>query len=54
MTKDTENGWSRGFGFVSFSSSEEADEAIKNLNGSWIAGKQMKVEKTRSDLEQLQ
>eukprot|EP00299_Pterocystis_sp_00344_P013861 c6834_g1_i1.p1 GENE.c6834_g1_i1~~c6834_g1_i1.p1 ORF type:complete len:110 (-),score=16.50 c6834_g1_i1:19-348(-) len=53
MTKDPETGWSRGFGFVSFSCSEEADVAIKHLNGTWVFGKQLKVEKTRSDLEKL-
>lgn len=33
---DRESGRSRGFGFVSFTSSEEANEAISNMDGKVI------------------
>lgn len=46
---DRESGMSRGFGFVSFAKPEEADEAIKRLNGTIVAGRSIKVEKTRED-----
>ena len=46
MTIDKENGWSKGFGFVSFATVEEADVAIAALNGQHVAGREMKVEKT--------
>ena len=46
MTIDKENGWSKGFGFVSFSMVEEADAALHAVHGSWMAGREMKVEKT--------
>ena len=46
MTIDKENGWSKGFGFVSFATVEEADAALVAVHGSWMAGREMKVEKT--------
>ena len=46
MTIDRENGWSKGFGFVSYATVEEADAAIRGLNGTVVAGKLMKVERT--------
>ena len=46
MTIDKENGWSKGFGFVSYATVEEADAAIAAVHGSWVAGREMKVEKT--------
>ena len=49
MTIDRENGWSKGFGFVSFSTVEEADAAMKALNGQVLAGKEMKVERTHDN-----
>jgi len=49
MTIDKETGWSKGFGFVSFSTVEEADAAVAQVHGSWMAGREMKVEKTRED-----
>ena len=47
MTIDKETGWSKGFGFVSFASVQEADAALAQVHGSWMAGREMKVEKTR-------
>jgi len=49
LAVDPESGWSKGYGFVSYTSAEMADIAIENMNGSWLAGKQMKVEKTKED-----
>ena len=43
MTIDKENGWSKGFGFVSFATVEEADAAMMAVHGSWMAGREMKV-----------
>ena len=49
MTIDKETGWSKGFGFVSFSMVQEADMALQAIHGSWMAGREMKVEKTRDN-----
>ena len=49
MTLDKETGWSKGFGFVSFASVAEADAALAGLHGSWVDGREMKVEKTKED-----
>ena len=49
MTIDKETGWSKGSGFVSFSQVHEADAALAAVHGSWMAGREMKVEKTRED-----
>ena len=49
MTTDPATGWSKGFGFLSFDQVESADQAIASMNGSWLAGKQMKLEKTKED-----
>jgi len=46
---DKETGWSKGFGFVSFSTTQEADAALGAVHASWMAGREMKVEKTRED-----
>lgn len=43
MSIDNSTGWSKGFGFVSFSEVSMADAAIAAMNGSWLAGKQMKA-----------
>lgn len=49
MTVDKATGMSKGFGFVSLSTVEEADAAIAGLNGAWVAGREMRVEKTKED-----
>jgi len=48
MTIDKENGWSKGFGFVSYGTPEEADAAMAAVHGAWMAGREMKVEKTHN------
>ena len=40
---DRETGRSRGFGFVEMSSDEEAQEAISQLDGTKIGGRQVNV-----------
>lgn len=35
-------------GFVSYATVEEADAAMNAMNGSWVAGREMKVEKSHS------
>ena len=44
---------SRGFGFVTMESGEEADAAITALNGTELMGKSISVEKVRACLRLL-
>ena len=41
--KDRETGRSRGFGFVTFNTVEEANNAIREMNGRDLDGRQIKV-----------
>ncbi len=41
---DKKEGRSRGFGFVSYETKEQAREAIKKINGKSVLGKRLKVE----------
>ena len=43
VVKDRDTGRSRGFGFVEMSTDEEAEAAVKNLNGSEIDGRKIVV-----------
>ncbi|OGM51305.1 glycine-rich RNA-binding protein 2 [Aspergillus bombycis] len=43
VMKDRETGRSRGFGFVSFSTAEEAEAAISGLHDSDLDGRRIKV-----------
>ena len=47
VIKDRETGRSRGFGFVEMSTDEEADSAVKNLNGADVDGRQIVVNEAR-------
>jgi len=49
MMVDSETGWSKGYGFVSFSNAADADAALAAVHGSWMDGREMKVEKTHKD-----
>lgn len=41
---DKKEGRSRGFGFVSYETPEQAKEAIRKVNGTSVLGKRLKVE----------
>ena len=43
VVKDRDTGRSRGFGFVEMSTDEEAQAAVKNLNGSDVDGRKIVV-----------
>lgn len=43
VVKDRETNRSRGFGFVEMSTDEEAQAAVKNLNGADIEGRKIVV-----------
>jgi len=45
VIRDRETGRSRGFGFVTYSGSDHADEAIRNLNETEFHGRTIKVDR---------
>ena len=47
LITDRETGRPRGFGFVEMGSSEEADQAIQQLNGYELDGRQLTVNEAR-------
>ena len=47
IIEDRETGRSRGFGFVEMSSKEEGNNAIEQLNGKEIDGRQLKVNEAK-------
>ncbi|MCD6574066.1 RNA-binding protein [Candidatus Aerophobetes bacterium] len=47
LVTDRDSGKSRGFGFVEFSSGEDADRAVKSLNGKMFQEREMIVNEAR-------
>ena len=47
LITDRDTGRPRGFGFVEVGSSEDADKAIRELNGSELDGRQLNVNEAR-------
>jgi RNA recognition motif-containing protein len=47
LITDRETGRPRGFGFVEMGSSEDADKAIRDLNGHQFDGRQLNVNEAR-------
>ena len=45
---DRDTGKSRGFGFVSFESSREADDAVKQMHGAELDGRTLKVNRAEA------
>ena len=48
---DRMTGRSRGFGFVEMSSQAEAEEATKNLNGTYLEGRSLTVNEAKPQQE---
>ena len=44
VVTDRDSGQSRGFGFVEMATTEEADQAVQQLNGRSLDGRSLKVE----------
>jgi RNA recognition motif-containing protein len=44
LVTDPDTGRSRGFGFVEMATSEEADQAVTQLNGRELDGRRLRVE----------
>ena len=44
ITRDPDNGTSKGHGFVSFDNFTSADLAIQQMNGQYFSGRQIRVE----------
>jgi hypothetical protein len=49
MSFDKATGQNKGFGFISFARVEDADRAIASLQGQFIMGKPIRIEKTKED-----
>jgi RNA recognition motif-containing protein len=52
IIRDKYSGNSRGFGFVEMATEEEAQEAIKKLNGGELSGRKIIVQEARPRKEQ--
>jgi RNA recognition motif-containing protein len=51
VIKDRDSGQSKGFGFVEMSSPEEAQNAIKALNGQDVSGRSITVNEARPQVD---
>lgn len=49
IIRERATGRSKGFGFVEFSTSEEADRAVTEMNGKSIEGRELKVDKAHPE-----
>lgn len=49
---DKRTGKSKGYGFVEMTTDAAADEALANLNGKELSGRNVKVNKANSQVEQ--
>lgn len=47
VISDRETGRSRGFGFVTFASDDEANQAIEKVNGQSIDGREVRVDSAK-------
>ncbi len=48
VVRERDSGRSRGFGFVTFSTEEEAQAAVQGMDGQEIEGRQVRVESSQS------
>jgi len=53
VIRDKMSGRSKGFGFVTFATEEEAREAIEKLNDAELDGRQIKVDEARPQKTQF-
>lgn len=51
IIKDKFSGQSKGFGFVDMQEETEADNAIKNLDGKEVSGRNLRVNKAHSNFK---
>ena len=51
LVLDKETGKSKGFGFVEMPNTGEAKQAVKNLNGMELGGKNIRVKKAEEQLD---
>lgn len=54
VSRHRDTGLSRGYGFVSFSTVAEAEQAINGIHGTVVLGRALRVEKVKADDEQQQ
>lgn len=47
VIKDRDTGRSRGFGFVTFAESQDAEDAQSNMDGSELDGRRLKVDEAK-------